>query len=240
MYLLIDEKGRRYLVKGESDVHTNYGVIKAEQLIDENVGREIESHTGRRFFLIKPNTIDYIMKAKRGPQTISLKDCGLIAAYTGIHSGSRVLDAGTGSGIMAMFLANIVNPETLITYEIREDFASLAKENFQKAGIKNIRLEMKNIYEGIDEVNLDLINLDLPEPWNVIEHAKKALKVGGFLVSYSPSIQQSKRFHDSLTGFEAETKECLVRDWDMKAVRPHSRMLAHTGFLTFARLIKKE
>ena len=239
MYLLIDEKGREYLVKGTSDVHTNYGVIKAEKLRKENVGKTIESHTRRRFFLLEPGILDFIRKAKRGPQTITLKDCALIAGYTGIRSGSRVVDAGTGSGILAMFLANIVSPEKLVTYEIREDFAEIARENFQKSNLRNIEIKSKNIYDGIDERNLDLITLDLAEPWRVVEHAKEALKVGGFLVSYSPSIEQSKKFYDALTGFQSETVECLLRNWDMRVVRPYSRVLGHTGFLTFARLIEK-
>ncbi len=239
MYLLIDEKGREYLVKGVSDVHTNYGVITVEKLRKENVGKTIESHTGRRFFLLKPEILDFIKKAKRGPQAITLKDCALIVGYAGIHSGSKVVDAGTGSGILAMFLANIVNPEKVVTYEIREDFAGIARENFKKANLKNIKIKSKNIYDGIDERNLDLITLDLPEPWMVVEHANKALKVGGFLVSYSPSIEQSKKFYNALNGFRSETVECLLRNWDMGVVRPYSRMLGHTGFLTFARLIEK-
>lgn len=237
MYLLIDERGRQYLVKGTSDVHTNYGVVKAEELRKENVGGTIESHMGRHFSLLEPGILDFISKAKRGPQTISLKDCALIVGYTGVCSGSRVVDAGTGSGILAMFLANIVSPGKLVSYEIREDFMKIAEGNFSKAGLGNIELKSKDIYGGIDERDLDLITLDLPEPWRVVEHAREALKVGGFLVSYSPSIEQSKRFYDVLDGFQSETVECLVRNWDMKVVRPYSRMLGHTGFMTFARLM---
>ncbi len=59
------------------------------------------------------------------------------------------------------------------------------------------------------------------------------------LASYSPSIEQSKKFFDVLDGFESETVECLVRNWDMKVVRPYSRMIAHSGFITFARLLEK-
>jgi len=237
MQLLIDEKGRTYLVKGNSDLHTNYGVIKASELEKKQPGDIVESNTGRKFRILNPNFLDFLHKAKRGPQTISLKDCGIIAAYTGVHSGSRVVDAGTGSGILSMFLANIVYPEILTTYEIRDDFAQIAKENFERFGIKNVKIRIQDIYNGIDEKNLDLITLDLSEPWTVVEHAKKGLKTGGYLVSYSPSIEQSKKFCDSIDGFMSETIECLVRNWNMKTVRPHSMMLAHTGFITIARFM---
>ncbi len=235
MYLLVDEKGRKYLVKGESDVHTNYGVIDAKELSGKKCGEAIFSHTGRRFSVLRPGIIDFLDKAKRGPQAIILKDCSLIAGYTGIRSGSRVVDAGTGSGILAMFLSNIVYPETLISYDIREDFAAIARRNFEKSGIENIKLRMRDIYDGIEEEDLDLITLDLPEPWRVVGHVRESLKPGGYLASYSPSIEQSKKLFNVLDGFQSETLECIVRGWDMKVVRPYSRVIAHTGFITFAR-----
>ncbi len=239
MYLLLDEKGNSYLINGEKDFHSKYGVINAEELRGKNPGEVIESHTGRGFFVLEPGRLDYIRKARKGPQSVTLKDLGLITAHTCISSGSRVVDAGTGSGIMAMYLSNLVYPEKLVTYEIREDFAEIARKNFKKAGIGNIELKQGDVYDGIDERGVDLITLDLPEPWRVIEQAKESLKPGGYLVSYSPSINQSKRLFDRLKGFRSETLECLSRGWDMETVRPHSRMLGHSGFLTFARLVEK-
>jgi len=240
MYLLIDGKGRKYLVKGNSDVHTNQGVISAEVLNKKNIGSMVETHRGKKFFLILPQILDFMEKAKRGPQAMTLKDCSLIAGYTGIHSGSKIVEAGVGSGILAMFLANMIYPEKLVSYEIRKDFANIAEENFKRFGVKNVKIKMKDIYEGIDEKNLDLIVLDLPEPWRVVEYAKNSLKIGGYMVSYSPSIEQNKRFFDALgDNFLSETVELLVRNWDMKVVRPYSRTLGHTGFMTFARWMGK-
>ena len=242
MYILIDEKGRKYLVKGTSDIHTNYGVIPAEDMSEKNVGSILKTHMDREFFLLKPNMVDFMEKSKRGPQTISLKDCSLIAGYTGIQSKSKVVDAGVGSGMLSMFLSKIVRPETINAYEVREDFAKIAQKNIEKAGIENIKIKIQDIYEGIDEDNLDLITLDLPEPDLVVCHAKKSLGVGGYLVSYSPSIEQSKRFCDKLDehSFMHETVECIVRNWNMKVVRPYSRMLGHTGFITFGRLMCRD
>jgi tRNA (adenine57-N1/adenine58-N1)-methyltransferase len=240
MYLLIDEKGRKYLVKGDKDVHTNYGVIKAELLTEENVGKDIESHQKHKYVLLRPNILDYMEKARRGPQAMTPKDCAVIVSFTGIKQGSRVLEAGVGSGVLSMFLANIISPATLTSYEIREDFAEIARGNFDKFDVKNFEIKMKSIYDGIDEKELDLISLDVPEPWKVVPHAKTTLKVGGYVTSYSPSIEQNKKFVDALDdSFTHETIETIQRDWDMEVVRPFSRMIAHTGFITIARLVKK-
>jgi len=241
MRLLIDEKERKYLVKGDCDVHINYGVVSGEELQKTTPGEVLRTHIGNKLNVIEPGIIDFMEKAKRGPQTMAMKDSAIIAGFTGIKSGSRVVDAGAGSGVNAMFLANIVAPEKLICYEIREDFAEIARKNFEKAGIENVAIKLKNIYEGIDEKNIDLISLDVPEPWEAVSPAIESLKIGGYVTSYSPSIEQSKKFYNQLiqsdARFTIETVECLVRNWDLKVVRPFSRMLGHTGFITFARLI---
>lgn len=239
MKILIDKKGRKYILKDE-DMHTKDGVIKKEILEGKNAGDTVQTHLGETYNLIDADITDMMQKAKRAPQAITLKDASLIAGYTGLRSGSRIVSAGTGSGVLDMFLANIIFPEKLISYEIREDFAKVAGKNFEKFGIENVEIKMKNIYEGIDEDNLDLIFLDLPEPWNVTEIGKTKLKIGKYLAAFTPSIEQAKKFHDSLNGFFlSETLECVVRNWDMKVLRPHSRMIAHTAFITIARLIKK-
>jgi len=236
--ILLDKKGRKYILKNE-DLHTKDGVIKKELLEGKKAGDSVNTHLGETYNIIEADITDFMQKAKRAPQSITLKDASLIAGYTGLRSGSKVISAGTGSGVIDMFFANIIYPEKLISYEIREDFAKIAKKNFEKFNIENIEIKMKNIYEGIDEDNLDLIFLDLPEPWLVAETGRTKLKIGKYLVAYTPSIEQAKKFHESLNGFLCETLECIVRNWDMKVLRPHSRMIAHTAFLTIARLIKK-
>ncbi|PKP57738.1 MAG: tRNA methyltransferase [Candidatus Altiarchaeales archaeon HGW-Altiarchaeales-1] len=239
MKILIDPKGRKYIFKGE-DMHTKDGMIKADEINNCDVGGTVKTHMGTEYAVIHPNITDIMQKARRGPQAITLKDASLIVGYANLHFGSKVLNSGTGSGILDIFLAHIVYPEKVISYEIRDDFAKIAGKNFERFGIDNVEIKMKNIYEGIDEENLDAVILDLPEPWLVIPHAVKKLKIGGILISFSPSIEQSKKFHDALNiNFLQETYECVLRDWDMKVVRPCSRMIAHTGFITVARLISR-
>lgn len=236
MIILIDEKGRTYLTSAAADLHTSHGMISLDKLSGCKPGDVIESNVGKKFRVLEPNIIDFIHKAKRGPQAVTLKDCGTIVAKTGLKSNSRVVEAGAGSGLLSMFLASILSPGKLVSYELREDFAEIASKNFKRFGLENIELKNQDIYAGIDESGLDAVVLDLPEPWLAVEHAKKALKVGGYIISYSPSITQSKRFYDALAeDFMSETIETLERSWNMKTVRPDTRMLGHTGFITVAR-----
>ncbi|ODS42752.1 MAG: hypothetical protein MSIBF_05515 [Candidatus Altiarchaeales archaeon IMC4] len=237
MRLLLDEKnGNRYLVN-EEDLHTKYGVVKWDEVKDKKPGDRVETQTGRVYVILEPNLLDFMKKARRGPQTITLKDASIIAGFTGIHSGSRVLESGTGSGLLTMFLANLVYPEKLSTYELRQDFADIAEKNLRKAGIENVNLEVRDVYEGIDEKDLDVVIFDLPEPWKAVAHAKAALKAGGYLVIYSPSIGQVQEVYGHLLGFENRTVEVIMREWDVKVMRPEIQMIGHTAFLTFARFL---
>ena len=103
-------------------------------------------------------------------------------------------------------------------------------------------VEERDCYEGIDETDLDRIVLDLPEPWQVVKHAETALCPGGVIVAYTPSITQAVQLREALVDSRfqlAETMEVLNRTWHIEgqAVRPDHRMVAHTGFLTHARLL---
>lgn len=240
--ILFDKKGRSYIFSGK-DIHTKDGVIKKEEVEGKNFGEIVKTHLGIEYYLVRTTLEDIIKKAERAPQAITLKDLSIIAGFIGLKSGSRIVNAGTGSGIADIFFSNIVYPEKVISYEIREDFANVAKKNFKKFNVENVEIKMKNIYEGIDEENLDAIILDLPEPWRVVEHASKKLKISGYLVAYTPSIEQAKKFVDNKIlkeNFLSKTIECIIRDWDMKVLRPHSKIIAHTAFITFSRLIKRQ
>jgi tRNA (adenine57-N1/adenine58-N1)-methyltransferase len=101
---------------------------------------------------------------------------------------------------------------------------------------------LRDCYDGIDETDLDRVVLDLPEPWQVVPHAAKAMHPGGILLAYTPSIVQVMQLRQALeqSAFDMpETLEVLNRTWHVEglAVRPDHRMVAHTGFLTHARLL---
>lgn len=240
MRILIDAKGKKYPVTDE-DLHTNWGYIKKEDITACSDGDVLKTHMGHKFTMIKANLNDYIDLMERKCSIILPKDVGIINAYTGLGYGQKVVEAGTGSGATALYFANIVGSEGEVsTYEVREDFAGIAERNIVEFGQENVTVKNQDIKEGIIETSVDLVFLDLPQPWNVVEHAEKSLKVGGYLAAYNPYIEQVITINKVLKkyGFsEIKTVECILREIEIKTkgTRPKTRMTGHTGYLTFAR-----
>jgi tRNA (adenine57-N1/adenine58-N1)-methyltransferase len=239
LVLLVHRKKTFLIAVTERDFHSHFGVVDLARLVGKEYGTRIVSHSGHEFVAIKPTFIDFIKKMRKMPQVIQPKDAAQVIAYTGISSGDTVVEGGTGSGALTVFLASVVNPGVVYSYEMREDFLKVAQENIKRFMIENVEFKLKNIYEGIDEKNVDLVTLDVASPEKVVEHAYNALKTGGYIFSYSPCIEQVSRFCLAAQdfGMQIKTIECIVREYEVsqKGTRPKTRMLGHTGYMSFAR-----
>jgi tRNA (adenine57-N1/adenine58-N1)-methyltransferase len=244
--ILTDAKQRRYLValKAGAEFHSHTGVVPHDDLIGQTDGIEIRTTKGARFRVFRATLADFVLKMPRGAQVIYPKDLGPILMLADIFPGARVLESGIGSGALSMTLLRAGAAVT--GYELRDDFAERAQANVNAflgdETAANYRVELRDCYDGIDETDLDRIVLDLPEPWQVIKHAEGALAPGGILVAYTPSIVQASQLREALTASRfdlSETIEVLNRSWHIEgaSVRPDHRMVAHTGFLTHARLL---
>ncbi len=226
----------KYFYWRSGDLNTNFGLIKKEEL--ETAEGPIKTHTGKELIALKPSYMDLIKKIKREPQTLMPKDLAIITFYTGIDDKYKIVDAGAGCGLLASTMGRIAKEVT--SYEQNEHYKAIAEENVKYLGVKNVKIKHQDIYEGIDEKNLDLITLDLPEPWRVLKHAEKALKQSGYLVTYLPTIIQVSQLVEESKNhnfLHVKTIETLEREWhvDGKKVRPKSQMIGHTAFLTFIR-----
>jgi tRNA (adenine57-N1/adenine58-N1)-methyltransferase len=173
---------------GKKEMHTKDGVINLSALRKKKFGDVIKTHLGKEFRIIKPSLIDLLnRKMRRLPQIIMPKDIALILAYTGISPGSKVVDAGTGSAYLSIFLANYIRPGKIFTYEVDKKFAKSAKKNIEDSGFSNfITMKRKDITKGVSEKNVDLVTLDMKDAEKVVKHAYKALSPGGYIVVYSP------------------------------------------------------
>ena len=245
--VVVDAKGRQYLVTllDGGEFHTHAGIVPHDDLVGREEGTTVRTAVGARYTVMRPTISDVVFRMPRGAQVIYPKDLGPILIIADIHPGVRVLEAGVGSGALSMTMVRA--GADVVGYEVREDFADRARQNVAAfvgpdvAGAR-YRVEVRDVYEGIDERGLDAVVLDLPEPWRVVPHAVAALRGGGTLLAYNPSITQAVQLREAMvdSGFElAETVEFLRRTWHIEgqAVRPDHRMVAHTGFLTSARLL---
>lgn len=243
--LLIDRKSRRYLfdLAAGREFHTHAGVVAHDDIIGGSEGVRLRSSRGAVFLVLRPTMADAVLKMPRGAQVIYPKDIGPILMLADIFPGARVLEAGIGSGALSMALLRA--GAVVSGYERREDFCARARANVERfcgpEALDRYRTEVRDVYDGIDESGLDRVVLDLPEPWQAVAHAAAALRPGGILLAYTPSIAQVQRLRRALedSPFDLhETVEVLQRGWHVEgeAVRPNHRMVAHTGFLTVSRL----
>jgi len=243
MKVLIDENYRKLLVKDnlDKDLELDIGVFSKDQLNAAKNGEVLQSHLHKKAFILDAGFADKMEGIQRGPQVIVLKDAALIGAYTGIGNGSLVVDAGAGSGALISYLGKLVQPSgKIVSYEVNEEFLKIAHDNIRMMGLENnVVIKKGSVYDGIEEKNIDMLCLDLPEPWKAIPQANQSLKIGGFFVTYLPTITQVIAFVSQLgKNYRVEQVfEALQRNWKVigQAVRPENLMLGHTGFITIAR-----
>ncbi len=216
--LLVDNKDRRYLITltEQGEFHSHTGVIAHADIAGSPEGSVFRSSRGSRFVAFRPRLSDFVLKMPRGAQVIYPKDLGPLLLLADIHPGVRVLESGVGSGALSM--AMVRAGAEVIGYELREDFAQRAIANVQgflgDEAAARYQVQLRNCYDGIDESDLDRVVLDLPEPWQVIKHAERALRPGGLFVAYTPTILQAVQFRESLESSRftlAETLEVLHR-----------------------------
>jgi tRNA (adenine57-N1/adenine58-N1)-methyltransferase len=248
--LLVDpRRGRRHLVRlrpGHT-FHSDRGWIGHDALIGAAVGLRIRTSLGTPYLALRPTLAEYVLEMPRGAQVIYPKDLATICFFADVGPGQTVCEAGLGSGALALALLRQVGPTgRVVSYETREEFARRAQRNleaFLGPGIPHT-VRLRDVYLGFEERGVDRIILDLPEPWRLVEAAAAALRTGGILCAYVPTLPQAQRIHEALAAHSAfalaDTFETLLRPWHIAglSVRPAHRMVAHTGFLTVARRVQ--
>ncbi|WMW22083.1 tRNA (adenine-N1)-methyltransferase [Methanolobus mangrovi] len=235
------DKVREFIVKVSDDqLHTDFGIIELSSLADKVPGDTVVSHKGQEFTIQRPKMPDFFRHAKRTGAPMMPKDIGMIIAYTGLNKNDVVLDAGTGSGILTMYLGSIA--KRVVTYEVRDDFVGVARKNVENAGLDNVELRCGDIVEEIKNLDekFDVITLDTQNSKDVIPHVRNVLYPGGFLATYSPFFEQTKEIRDAIEAanfYEVMTFECSEREisFSSRGTRPSTSKVGHTGFITIAR-----
>lgn len=248
LVIIKDRKGKTYLQKlvENGRFQTHLGLLKHSDIVGKEEGQTFTTSTGEEVVIFYPTLNEFIHKMGRKTAIIQPKDIGFILLGVDLKPGDKVLEAGTGSGALLLALSRYVGKEGKVySYDNRPELQEIARKNLEKfygQVPENVVLKQKDITAGIEEKNLDAIILDFSEPWCAIPEIIKALRPGGKLASYLPTIIQVERLVKELQSSEMfvdiEPCELLLRPWQVKgfSVRPLHRIIGHTGFLVFARI----
>jgi tRNA (adenine57-N1/adenine58-N1)-methyltransferase len=233
-----------FILKAGEEFHTHRGIVRHDDMIGKPYGSVIESHLGSHFYLFQPGITELVQTTKRNSQIMYPKDIGYILLRLNIHPGSRVIEAGTGSGGLTQVLATYVGPDGHVySYDNREEMQNLARKNIIRLGLENrTSFFIRDISTGFEDTGADAIFLDLPNPFDFVLQAKDALKPGGFFGSLLPTTNQVTKLLVALERSEfvfIDVCEIALRFYQSKAdkFRPVDRMVAHTGYLIFARTV---
>jgi tRNA (adenine57-N1/adenine58-N1)-methyltransferase catalytic subunit len=245
---LVSPTNKVYLVRltAGGQLHTHRGIVNFDAIIGIPWGSQIYTHTGSLYYLLQPSLSDILRETKRNTQIMYPKDIGFILVTMGIGPGTQVLEAGTGSGAFTTALAWAVGPQGHVySYDNRPEMQNLARKNLDRLGLlERVTLKERDVVEGFDEQGVDALFLDLQNPYEYLPQVRQALKSGGYFGTILPTTNQVSRmiyvFHANGFAF-VDVCEIILRYYKPVAerLRPVDRMVAHTGYLIFARSLLK-
>lgn len=247
LVLFVTKDYKRYIVQLEpgAQFHTHQGMINHDDIIGQPLGRAVMSHLGTPLLVLEPSTHDLIRDIRRTSQIVFPQDASYLMMKMNVYSGRRVIEAGTGSGAFTLALARQVMPAGCVySYDMREDMLRLARRNLDKVGLlPYVEFKLRDIEEGFDETGVDALFLDVRTPAQFLAQVWAALKGGGFFAALVPTVNQVIDLIRYLPehGFGyVEVEETLLRSYKVvpARLRPMDRMVAHTGYLIFARKIE--
>ncbi|WP_129669649.1 tRNA (adenine-N1)-methyltransferase [Phytoactinopolyspora endophytica] len=244
---LTDPKGRHHTItlQAGKEFHTHKGSFQHDALIGQPEGIVVTSTGGTAYLALRPLLNDYVLSMRRGATVIYPKDSAQIIAMADIFPGARVVEAGAGSGALAMSLLRAIGPDgALHSYERREDFAEIATQNVEQFFghvPATWRLTVGDLVEQLDDGEVDRVILDMLAPWECVEPLTRVIVPGGLLCCYVATTTQLSKVVETIRehgGFtEPSSWETMLRTWHVEglAVRPSHRMVGHTGFLVTTR-----
>ena len=233
--VLLKGRDRTYFIQtGHGTYSTDKGVIDLEDLSKVELGETITTHTGYEFRVDLPRPPDFFEHSRRSGAPMLPKDIGLVISYTGMNRLDRVLDAGTGTGIAAIYFGGIAHE--VLSYEIRPEFAEIARKNIREAGLDNVTVISGDVLSA--EGTYDIVHYDMMIGPEHVRHAHSLLRPGGLMACYTPFIEYLMGVLDEASLLFAEVRaiECIEREMTRtkRGTRPSTKV-GHSGYLTFAR-----
>lgn len=244
---LTDPKGKMYTftITPGKEWHTHKGWIVHDDLIGLPEGSVVSTSAGLQFTAFKPLLGDFVLSMPRGATIVYPKDAAMIIGVADVFPGAKVIEAGVGSAALSISLLRAIGPSgELTSFERREDFADIARENVRTyfgTVPTNWNLNIGSVQDSSIDKKYDRVILDMLAPWECISFAAEVLRPGGVFLAYVATTTQLSMTAEAIKEdghfTEPLSSETIVRDWHHEglAVRPMQRMIGHTGFLIVTR-----
>jgi len=240
-YFFYTKDGKTKIFHSLAKYEGKDGIITIEEIENAEDGQRLQTHLDKSLIIYSANPIDIIENFRRGPQTIILKDASYIISKASVNKNSIILEAGTGSGSMTAYFA--LHSKKVYSFELREEFMEISRKNLNRINQNPLFGEIELINDDVQYANkyinekVDVIFLDMPEPWNYFSILKSLLNQNGIIVCYVPNVTQALECANSLNEFIIEEScEIILRNWKFlgRIAKPEKDLL-HTAFLVFAR-----
>ena len=236
-YLFVHED-REYLLEPGERFESDLGILAVPE--DVAPGDVVETHLGTAFTVRRLRGPDLFTHLERTGAPMMPRDVGLVIGKTGVAAGDRVLDAGTGTGILSAYMGRV--GADVVTYERDPAFAEVARRNMDLAGVSaTVEVRAGDVTDDLDGLaGFDVLTLDTEDAPTVVERAPTLLDRGGSLAVYAPFVENTRAAVEAAEAVGLSTVETLdtvqrEMDFDDRGSRPSTAGVGHTGYLTFAR-----
>ncbi|MFB6206678.1 MAG: methyltransferase domain-containing protein [Haloglomus sp.] len=250
--VLLVRENREYLLRPGEELETDLGVLRVPT--DVRPGDTVATHLDERFTVRRLRGPDLFHHFERTGAPMVPRDIGLVMGETGAGVGDRVLDAGTGTGVLAAYLARA--GARVVTYERNPEFADVARENMAMAGVAedvdvrtgDVTAALEALADDAADANgdgaagrgFDVLTLDTEDAPTVAARADELLVPGGYLAVYAPFVEGSRAAAEAAreAGLDdVTTHETIQREFQFgeRGSRPDTAPVGHTGFLTIGR-----
>ncbi|XP_072103255.1 tRNA (adenine(58)-N(1))-methyltransferase, mitochondrial isoform X1 [Mobula birostris] len=225
------QKMFRLVAAGE--LHSKWGMLAHQEILGHLPGQVFRTSTGSEFVLRRPSLEEFVLLVKRGPTIAYPKDATTMLTMMDVGNGDCILESGSGSGAMTLFLSRAVwSSGHVYSFEVRKDHHNRAKGNFQcwrnaygmaqeKEWPNNVDFINKDIVFATDDIQgkiFDAVGLDMINPQVALPVISTHLKQGGVCAVYLTNITQVIDLLEGIRTYRMSLScekilEVIHRDW---------------------------
>ncbi|XP_018550705.1 tRNA (adenine(58)-N(1))-methyltransferase, mitochondrial isoform X1 [Lates calcarifer] len=186
-------------------LQSSWGFIWHDNIVSKPSGQVLKTSLGVPILIRRASLEDYVLHMKRAPAIAYPKDAGIMLMMMDVTEGDCVLESGSGSGGMSLFLSRAVGSKgRVLSVEVREDHLKRAMLNYQRwrtswslrrgeewpDNVQFHKADLSTASSLLAGQGFNAIALDLVNPHLVLHTVIPHLHPGGVCAVYLANITQ--------------------------------------------------